>query len=295
MFNVCTRCGLSHVEPEFDGAGHLVCSSCGGRRAFRRLPLLMVGGPAGAGKSTVGAVLLGELSEVVVVECDLLWRREFDTPEDGYNEYFRLWLKLAAHVSQSGRPVALFGAGFCVPHNVEPLRERRLFSAVHYLGLVCDDDELASRMRARPTWRNTTDELVGEHLKFNRWLKENAAVTEPPVTLLDTTRAAIPETAARVASWLRERACAWSRCRSVLESSRFRQPGGAALQMSRNPNAEPPQPEQPEPSPTHPDDPAQPEQPPLPPDAPQPSAPVREPDTPAPAGDPPTSEPTRLA
>ena len=65
--------------------------------------------------------------------------------------------------------------------------------------------------------------------------------------------------------------------------------------MSRNPNVEPPQPEQqPELPPTHPDDPAQPEPLPLPPDAPTPTAPVREPGTPKPVGDPPVSEPTRL-
>ena len=205
MFNVCIACGLSHVEPEFDESGHLVCASCGDRRPFRRLPLLLVGGQAGAGKSTVGASLLGELSEAVVIEADLLWRREFNTPEDGYNSYLRLWLRLAAHISQSGKSVALFGAGFAVPHSVEPLPERRLFDAVHYLGLVCDDEVLTTRLRARPSWRNTTDELIGEHVKFNHWLKEHAATTEPPVTLINTTSAAVPVTAALVASWVRGR------------------------------------------------------------------------------------------
>ena len=164
MLNVCTACGLSHVEPEWGAGGALVCPSC------------------------------GEM------------RREFNTPEDGYNEYFRLWLRLAAHISQSGRPVALFGAGFAVPHSVEPLQERALFSVVHYLGLTCDDEVLKARLRARPTWRNTTDELIGEHVKFNHWLKEHAATTEPPVTLIDTTSAAVTETAALVASWIRGRA-----------------------------------------------------------------------------------------
>ncbi|HEX8335619.1 MAG TPA: hypothetical protein VF621_02765 [Pyrinomonadaceae bacterium] len=206
MFNVCTACGLSHVEPEFDGSGHLVCTSCGDRRPFRRLPLLLVGGPAGAGKSSVGASLLGELTEAVVIESDLLWRREFNTPGDGYQDYFRLWLRLAAHISQSGKPVALFGAGFAVPHSVEPLPERRLFGAVHYLGLVCDDEVLTARLRARPSWRDTTDELIGEHVEFNHWLKGHAAATEPPVTLLDTTSAAVGETAALVADWIRARA-----------------------------------------------------------------------------------------
>jgi hypothetical protein len=206
MFNVCTACGLSHVEPEFDGSSHLVCSACGDRRPFRWLPLLLVGGPGGGGKSTVGSSLLGELTEVVVIEADLLWRREFDTPEDGYQEYSRLWLRLAAHISQSGRPVALFGAGFAVPHSTQALPERRLFSGIHYLGLVCDDDVLTARLRARPSWRNTTDELIDEHVEFNHWLKANAATTEPPVTLIDTTSAAVTETAALVATWIRERA-----------------------------------------------------------------------------------------
>lgn len=74
----------------------------------------------------------------------------------------------------------------------------------------------------------------------------------------------------------------------------FRKRGGR-VNLSRNPNVEPPQPaQQPELPPTRPDDPAQPEPPPLPPDAPTPTAPIEEPGTPKPAGDPPVSEPTRF-
>lgn len=207
MFNACPSCGLSQGEFEFDPAGFRVCAACGARRAHKLLPLMLVGGPAGAGKSTAGALLLGELNEAVVVEADLLWRREFDTPRDGYAEYTSLWLRLAAHLSQSGRPVALFGAGFAVPHGVEPLAERALFSAVHYLGLVCDDAELARRLSRRPRWRDHAgrDRLVAEHTQFNRWLKEHAAVTDPPVTLLDTTDQTPARTAAAVAAWIREK------------------------------------------------------------------------------------------
>ena len=52
----------------------------------------------------------------------------------------------------------------------------------------------------------TTDELIAEHFKFNRWLRENASKTSPPVTLIDTTAAAPEETAALVAAWIRARA-----------------------------------------------------------------------------------------
>lgn len=66
----------------------------------------------------------------------------------------------------------------------------------------------------------------------------------------------------------------------------------------RNPNTDAPQPTEPELPPTAPDsdDPTQPAEPlPLPPDTnTTPDAPVREPDTPAPMGDPKPNEPTRL-
>jgi predicted kinase len=208
MFNVCTNCGLSHPALGLKQSGFLVCPSCGHARAHRLLPLLLVGGPAGAGKSTAGALLLGALTEAVVIESDILWRPEFNTPRDGYQNYFSLWLGLSAHIAQSGRPVVLFGAGFAVPHSVEPLPERALFSSVHYLGLTCDDEVLAARLRQRPAWRNTTPQLVEEHVEFNHWLKANAARTSPPVTLLDTTGDAPEKTAGRVAEWIRARVTA---------------------------------------------------------------------------------------
>jgi hypothetical protein len=163
-------------------------------------PLLLVGGPAGAGKSTVRTALLGTINEVVAMESDLLWRSDYEHDNVGFR---RLWLRLAADVGRSGRPVAVFGAGFAVPHNVEPLPERASFSGVHYLALTCAEDVLVARIRARELPRRTDDAHVKEHVDFNAWLRTNAATTVPPVTLIDTTHAGIDETAASVAAWIR--------------------------------------------------------------------------------------------
>jgi hypothetical protein len=143
------------------------------------------------------------LSDVVLLEADILWRPEFDRPEDYYRAFFETWLRMSKNISQSGRPVALFGAGGAVPENVEPCVERRYFSAVHYLALTCDDDVIAERLRSRPTWRKCGDPgYIEEHVKFNRWFKETASTIEPPVELLDTTGMSIEEASAGVARWI---------------------------------------------------------------------------------------------
>jgi hypothetical protein len=208
MFNVCRHCGQYRADKEVDLAGsYAVCPECGDRYPFRQLPFLSICGPSGGGKTAVLRALLGKMDEnVVLLEGDLLWRPEFDRPEDSYRDYFETWLRLAKSINQSGRPVALFNAG-AIPPNVEPCVERRYFSETSYLALVCDDDILAARLRARPSWRASGDPaFVTAQVQFNQWLKENARTTTPLVELLDTTAAAEVETATAVARWLREKA-----------------------------------------------------------------------------------------
>jgi uridine kinase len=116
------------------------------------LSLLAIGGPSGAGKSAVGHALQGKVNEVVMLEGDLLWRPEFDRPDEKYRGFYETWLRLSKNVSQAGRPVALLNAGIAVPENVEDCVERRYFARVHYLALVCSDAVLSERLQARPRW-----------------------------------------------------------------------------------------------------------------------------------------------
>lgn len=67
---------------------------CGYQHPFRQLPLLMVSGASGVGKSTICCALVGKISEAVLLDSDMLWRREFDTPENKYREYFEMWLRV---------------------------------------------------------------------------------------------------------------------------------------------------------------------------------------------------------
>ena len=182
MFNVCPRCGEYCVEKRIDPSGpYAVCPYCDDNHAFLRLPLFVITGASGSGKTTVALRLVAALrGAAVVLDSDILWRPEFATPEDDYRSYRELWLRVAKNIGQSGLPVVL--AGTVIPDQFEHLSERRYFAAIHYLGLVAEDDDLTTRLRARPQWRSTgSNSFVEEMLRFNRWLKGNAGQTCPPI------------------------------------------------------------------------------------------------------------------
>jgi hypothetical protein len=204
MVNVCWDCGSYRPDKQVDTARSLaICPECGFAHPVRLRPLLIVGGPSGSGKSTVCQQLLGTRDDVVLLEGDILWSAAFDTPETGYQAFTETWLRMAKNIGQSGRPLVLFSAGLAVPAKVEAAVERRYFMRVHYLALTCDDDALATRLKARPSWRGSGEPtFIEAQLDYNRWLRANRATTEPPITLLDTTGATLDETTAAVARWI---------------------------------------------------------------------------------------------
>ena len=104
-------------------------------------------------------------------------------------------------MAQIGKPVVLCGSAD--PEQFEHLPERELFTDVHYLAVVCDDEVLKSRMREG---RNITDEnWIESFVTFNGWLKENADQTKPKITLLDNSALSPEETAEQIEHWIRER------------------------------------------------------------------------------------------
>lgn len=137
------------------------------------------------------------------MESDILWRAEFNEPATDYRSYRETWLRVCKNISQAGKPVILYGTG--VPAQFEQCVERRYFSAIYYLALVCSDEALESRLRSRPAWRHcSSDDYIKTHLAFNRWLKENAQITHPPMSLLDISEITVDESVERVDEWIRD-------------------------------------------------------------------------------------------
>lgn len=204
MFNTCAQCGSYHADRAIDPAGpYAVCPECGHRHRFRQLPLFIVTGASGAGKSSVCLELAKRMDDAVVLDSDILWHNEFAGQGPDYRQYREIWLRVCKNISQAGRPVVLCGCA--VPEQFEPCVERRYFTRLHYLALVCDDDLLLERLKARPAWRDAgSDEYARDHVQFNRWFKDNASNTEPKIDLMDTTGVALDATVASVQRWIRD-------------------------------------------------------------------------------------------
>ncbi len=203
MFNVCPNCGDYRADKDIGPEGvHAICPNCRFRYKFIRLPLFILTGASGVGKSTVCLELAAKMKDVVVMESDILWRAEFNQPETNYREYRETWLRVCKNISQAGKPVVLCGVG--EPTQFEQCIERRYFSQLHYLALICDDQILASRLRSLPTRRRSfKDEHIKQQVVFNRWLLNNTQNTEPPMTLLDTSEITVDETVEKVERWIR--------------------------------------------------------------------------------------------
>lgn len=200
MQNICEHCGMYRADKLIAPDGRsMACPACGFVVPLRRLPLFVVTGASGAGKSTAMRELYKTESAYLVMEADVLWEDRYNDPDGQYRDYYERWLRMCKNIAQGGRPVVL--AGCAAPYPIEPCMD----SSVRYLALVAEDGALEARLQARPLWRNSgSREAIAAAQAYNRWLKENAADAEPPMTLLDNTALSPAETAALIDRWIRK-------------------------------------------------------------------------------------------
>ena len=96
----------------------------------------------------------------------------------------------------SGRVTVLCGS--LLPDQLDAVPARKLLGPIHFCDLDCPDDVLAARLRARPSWRfSSLDAAIAEHQRFAGWLRTHI---EP---CFDTSALAPGETAAQIATWVR--------------------------------------------------------------------------------------------
>lgn len=201
MFLICPQCGqpADHaIHRTAPGHADAVCPSCGHLHPFHFRPLPVITGASGSGKSTL-ALRLGPLSQdIFCFENDILWQPCFDTPGDGYHAFRTSLLRVALNVNQSRVTTALFSS--VMPHDLGAHSLARYFDGLSFLVLSCPDEVLAARLRARPRWRASGDDVfISAMQTFNGHLRRTEGEN---ILHLDTSTVTEAEAEVRVRRWI---------------------------------------------------------------------------------------------
>lgn len=200
MFNVCVKCGNYSDDKIIIDSNLAQCKSCLDAYEFVSLPLFVVTGASGAGKTTAALQLSKQTQEFIVLDQDILWNDCYNDPSNNFQLFRNTWLRMIKNINQAGRPVILFGSS--VPEQFEACNERRYIAAVYYLALVCEPAKVEERLKARPGWRGSgDDDNVRRMLEFNQWFLDNADKTKPEITLLDTSNCSVEQTSKQILQW----------------------------------------------------------------------------------------------
>ncbi|MFD2614895.1 AAA family ATPase [Paenibacillus gansuensis] len=160
----------------------------------KKIPLFIVTGASGVGKTTVIKNLRGLLPEVDIFEIDAI--HEF--VGDDWNRIQNIWLRVARNIAESGRISIICGT--MMPWDAEKCEDYQYFKNVYFLNLHCDDETRELRLRAR----NWSENMIHEHKSFANWLLENAdKAYTPPMPTVDTSKTEVYEVALKIREWVR--------------------------------------------------------------------------------------------
>jgi chloramphenicol 3-O-phosphotransferase len=189
----CMACGPGAALLRDPLARTLHCPRCGDVQHVPALPLFVVTGASGAGKTTITEPLRALLPECDVFEADIT----LQVAALGWETWRDTWLRLAHGVALNGRVTVLCGS--LMPSQLEAVPARKLLGPIHFANLDCPDEALAARLRNRPAWRHgCVETAITEHQRFAAWLRAHIRPS------WDTSTLTPAEAAERVAAWVRQ-------------------------------------------------------------------------------------------
>lgn len=159
-----------------------------------KLPLFIITGASGSGKTTVVPHLREHLPEFDVFDID----EEILTNAVGDWQIVKnIWMRIASHIAKSNRMTILCGTQ--MPWEIKKSEDYKEFSQIFFLNLHCDDSVREKRLLERG-WSN---ELIKEHNKFAKWLIENADKEyDPPMVMIDTSNTSVNKVSLEVKDWV---------------------------------------------------------------------------------------------
>lgn len=196
MIDICPNCGnYDYDKTVADNA--ITCPKCGHSWDFLKLPLFIVTGASGVGKSTTVQALQKLSRDFVCLESDMIYNlMPHETPED-YMAQTEAMMAFARDVMQCGRPTVWTRAG-----NIDMLSKAygtRFFSGIYVLALTASDEELRRRMTegrgiADPGW-------IQSSIDYNRYFMEHDSIGDVQYDALDISGLTADQAAGELERW----------------------------------------------------------------------------------------------
>lgn len=200
MIEICPRCGNAHRDKTVNGA-HVSCPACGHSWGFLKLPLFVITGASGVGKTTTVQALQAASQEFVCLDADFFYNIMPHETDADYLAQTEQMQAFALDVMQCGKPTVWAKAG-----NIDMLDKTygaQFFSHIHVLALTCPEPDLRRRMAqgrgiADPDWLQSSAD-------YNQYFIDHSAIGSVPYDRLDIGGLDILAAAQAVKAWLKSK------------------------------------------------------------------------------------------
>lgn len=197
MIGICQQCGNYDWDKDvFEGK--IYCPKCGNVWEFKFMPMFILTGCSGVGKTTTAREILQRNVNFVVLDADIFYGMMPLKNENDYQKEIENIENLSKNIMQSGQPVLWAMAGNL--DKVNQTYNRRFFSHIFCLALVCDEKLLQKRMT---DGRGITDNnWITSSIHYNHYLKTHDYVGDMKYEVFDISGKSVSEVADYVIKWV---------------------------------------------------------------------------------------------
>lgn len=196
MIGICPKCGNYNWDKTIsEDKKQIICPKCDHRWNFRSLPIFILTGCSGVGKTTTAQELLLRNTNYIIMDGDI-----FGMLGEDYQYRTEQLLSFSKNIMQAGIPMlwTMAGALECLSTSYNS----RFIKEFHFLTLVCDEKDLEIRMREGRKIDN--EEWIQGSINHNRYLREHDSIDDVSYEKYDITGKSISEVAYYVDSWVKQ-------------------------------------------------------------------------------------------